>query len=109
MVAGMQNPEDRRIVALGTARVEYNFRFMAIEELRHGLAGPVHGRMRLLTMKMDRRGIAKVLHPIRAHGLDHLRQQWGGGICIRIDSSHRGSLLLIDCKGNPDISPGSSQ
>ena len=57
-----------------------------LKNSRHRLAGAVDGRAGLLPMQMDRRGVAKVLHPIRAHGLHHLWQQRRGGIGVHIDS-----------------------
>jgi hypothetical protein len=67
---------------------------MAVKELGHGFTGAIDGGVRVLAMQMDRGGIAKVLHPIGAHGLHHLWQQRSGGVCIHIDSAHGDKLPL---------------
>jgi hypothetical protein len=70
MVAGVQQAEERGVVALGAAAGEDDLCRMAAEELGECLAG------------------------LRAHGLHHLGQQRGGGIGVHIDSAH-GVVLLI--------------
>ena len=74
VVAGTQKAKERRVVALGAAGVEHHLGLMAVEELRHGLAGLIHGRVRLLAVQVDRGRVAETFHPIRTHCLKYLRQ-----------------------------------
>ena len=95
VVAGTQQAEDGRIVALGAAGVEDYLGGVAVEECGQGLAGTIYGSARLLPLDMDGGGVAKVLGPIRAHGLHHLRQQRRGGVGVSIYSAHGTVLLYI--------------
>ena len=89
VIAGMQQSEERGVVALGAAGVEDDLGIVAIEELGQGLAGTVERRTCLLAIEMDRRGVAKLLNPIGAHRVDHLRQQGSGGVGIHVDPGAR--------------------
>ncbi len=89
VIAGAQQAEDRGIVALGAAGVEDHFGVVAVEELGQSGAGSVHGGVRLLSVEVNRAGVAEALDPVRAHRLHHLRQQRSGGVGVHVDSRHR--------------------
>jgi len=93
VVAGMEQAEDGGVVAFGAAGIEDYLGVVTVEEARHGLAGAVNGSAGPLARLVDGGGIAKVLDPIRAHGLHHLGQQGCGGIRVHIDSGHGRALL----------------
>ncbi len=89
VIAAMQKAVEGRVVPFGAAGVEYHFGVMALEELGNGLAGSFDGGAGLLAVEMDRGCVAEMLHPIRTHGLDDLREQRRGGVGVHIDA-HRG-------------------
>ena len=97
VVAGVQQAKKGSIVAFGAARGEDDLSRVAAEKLGQGLAGLVHGSAGALALLVDRGGVAVVLHPVRAHGLHHLRQQGCGGIGVHIDSAHGRFLLITHC------------
>uniref|UniRef100_E6QM64 Uncharacterized protein n=1 Tax=mine drainage metagenome TaxID=410659 RepID=E6QM64_9ZZZZ len=88
VVAGTEQAEERGVVALGAAGVEDDFCGMAAQELSEYLACVIDGAAGGLAGLMDRGGVAEVVDPEGAHGLDHLGQQRGGGVGIHVDSAH---------------------
>jgi hypothetical protein len=93
VIARVEQAEDGGVVALGAPGVENDLSVMAIEKLSQDRAGAINGLARLLPVQVDGRSVAEVLEPIGTHGLDHLRKQRGGGVCIHIHSAHIGNLL----------------
>ena len=73
VIAGVQQAEDRRVVALGASGVKNHLGGVAVEEFCHRLASLIDTLVRLLSVQVDRGGVAEVLHPIGAHRLHHLR------------------------------------
>ena len=53
MIAWAQQPEDRRIVALGSAGVEHHLGLAALEKPRQRLASLVHGPVRRLPVNVN--------------------------------------------------------
>ena len=101
MIAGAQQSENRGVIAFRASGIEHHLGSAAIEELCQRLAGLVDGRVRLLPVQVNRRGIAEMLHPIGAHRFHHLWQQRRGSIGVHVDSGHRGfsSLrLYVECE-----------
>ena len=88
MIARMKEPEDSRVVALGATGIEHHLGVVAIKELGQGLSSAVHSSAGMLPVEVNRGGVAKVLHPIRTHGLHDLWEQRCSGIGIHIDSAH---------------------
>jgi hypothetical protein len=86
VVAGMEQAEEGSIIAFGAAGVEYHFRIMAVEKLGQGFTCAVDGSAGALAVHVDGGGVAEVLHPVRAHGLEHLRQQGCCGIGVHVDT-----------------------
>ncbi len=89
VIAGMQHPEESRVVPLGAAGVEDHLRVVAIEELSHRFASTVESSAGLLAVEVNRGGVAKTLDPIGTHRLHDLGQQRGGGVGVHIDSGLR--------------------
>ena len=54
----------------------------------HALPSPLHRPPRLLSMRMNRRGIPKALRKIRPHRLQYLRQHRSSGVVVEINSPH---------------------
>jgi len=88
MVAGAEQAEESGVVALSAAGVEDDLGGMAVEEIGEGFTGAVDGGVGLLAVEMDGGGVAEVLDPVGAHGVDHLGQQGGGGVCVHVDTEH---------------------
>jgi hypothetical protein len=74
VIAGMQQAENGRVVALGSTGVEDYLSRMAVEEAGHSLAGAVDGCVGVLSLQVDGRGIPEVLCPVWTHGLHNLGQ-----------------------------------
>src|SRR5271168_116298 len=95
VVARVQQAEERGIVALGAAAGKYDLRRVTAKKLSENLARLVYRSPGALALLVDRRGIAVVLHPVRAHSLHHLRQEGRGCIGVHIDSAHGENLLIL--------------
>jgi len=63
VIAGVQQAEDRRVVASVPPELKTPRR-RAVEEFCHRLASLIDTLVRLLSVQVDRGGVAEVLHPI---------------------------------------------
>src|ERR1700758_5225086 len=88
MIAGLNQPEEGEVIALGASAGKYNFAGSCPEQRGHLFARAFHSRPRLLSLLMDRTGIAKALKKIRLHRRKDLRQQRRGRIVVKINSPH---------------------
>ena len=79
---------DRKIVRLGPAAREHDFRHFGLQEVGHRRPGLVHDALGPLAEVVDARRIAEILLEDPRHDLDNGRVDGGGGVVIEIDA-HR--------------------
>ena len=64
-----------------------------MEEAGDGLAGLIDGGAGVLALLMDGAGVAEVLDPEGAHGLEDFGEKRGGGVRVHVDMAHTAILL----------------
>ena len=88
VVACGNQARNRKIVGLGAAAGENDFRSATTKQRRYGLAGVFDGSPRLLPMMMDGGSIAELLSEIRTHRLEHVGQQRSRGVIVEVNAVH---------------------
>src|SRR5580704_14532649 len=88
VVACGNQARNRKIVGLGAAAGENDFRSATTQQRRYGLAGVFDGSPRLLPMMMDGGSIAELLSEIRTHRLEHVGQQRSRGVIVEVNAVH---------------------
>ena len=77
-----------------------------MEEAGDGLAGALYGCAGMAALLMDGAGVAEVLDPEWAHGLEDLWQQRRGRVCVHVDAVH--DFILPFCVTNDGAGEGRS-
>ena len=73
VIAGAEEPKEGCVVAFRAAGIENDFSVVTVEELGEDLAGFVDAFSGVLSVQMNRGGVAEVLHPVGIHRLHHFR------------------------------------
>jgi len=85
--------EECEVIAFGATGGEDDLGSAATEEAGDRFARMVYGGAGILALLMDRTGIAEVLDPEGAHGLEYFGQKRGGGVRVHVDMAHTSILL----------------
>ncbi len=107
VVAGLGQSEDGEVVAFGAATGEDDFGRAAAQQIGNRFAGPFDGGTRLLSMMVDRGGVAEVLGEVRAHGVQNLGQHGRARVIVEIGASHgTESIVLMRGQGGRTLGEG---
>src|ERR1700730_4329139 len=101
--AAIGEAENCQVVALGAAAGEDDLRGAASPQACHRLACALHRRPCLLSMVMDRRGVAEMLPEVALHGLKDLGQHSRGCVIVEVDAAHKVTLLFYALVGRPTL------
>ena len=86
---GVDAAEDSRVVRLGAARREENFRRGRAQQLGHRFARPLNGRPHHAPVPVNGRRIAKIFPHQGQHDVQHGGVKLGRGGIIEINALHR--------------------
>jgi hypothetical protein len=89
MVAGLQQPKQSEVVALGASAGKDDFGRTTVQQVGYLFASVFNRRTGLLPLLMDRGRVAKLFYEVRAHRLEHIGQERGGRIVVEVYPAHR--------------------
>ena len=89
MLPGLDDAEEREVVALGAAGGEDDLLRLGAEQTSYRGACLLDGGAGALARLMDGAGVAKLFEQVRTHRLEDLRQQRCGGVGVHVDSTLR--------------------
>src|SRR5713101_6491703 len=95
VIAGVREPCNRQIIALGSAAGKDEFGCAASQQRCYRVPRALDRSTGLLPVMVDRRCVAKVLSEIWAHGFEHIRKNRSGGVIVEVNAGHSSILPAL--------------